>query len=113
MDSASLRPGRSLDIRPDQRLSPADAPFGVASTFAPGQHDSGVPGKAIGQRGCKVDRLGDTNCADSDSENIDVHDATNGQLEPELKTDDDDSSWQVVTRRQPRSKRDKPETRAP
>ena len=108
MDLASLQPGHSLDVRPDQRSFPADSPFGVVSTFAPGQPVSGVPGKAIGQRWCKVDRLGDTGCAGSDSENID---ATNGQPEPEA--DDDDGSWQVVTRRRLRSKRDKPETVAP
>ena len=105
MDLASLQPGHSLDVRPDQRSFSGGSPFGVASTFAPGQPVSGVPGKAIGQRWCKVDRLGDTGCAGSDSENID---ATNGQPEPE--TDDDGGSWQVVTRRRWRSKRDKPET---
>ena len=102
MDLASLQPGRSLDICQDQRPSPADYPFGVAAAFAAGQHVSGLPGKSIGQRGCTVNRLGDTGCAGSDSENAD---ATNGQPEPE--TDDDDCSWQVVTRRQSRNKRDK------
>ena len=102
MDLASLQPGRSLDIRQGQRPSPAGSPFCVASTFAAGQHVSGVPGKSIAQRGCTVNRRGDTGCAGSDSENTD---ATNGQHEP--KTDDDDGSWQVVTRRQSRSKRDK------
>ena len=112
MDLASLQPGHSLDIRPDQRLSPADSPFGVASTAA-GQHVSGVPVKSIGQRECKVNQLGDTHCAGSHSESIDDHDPTNGQQEPEPKTDDDDSSWQAITRRQSRSKRDKPETFVP
>ena len=110
MDLASSQPGRSLDIRPDQRLSPADSPFGVASTFAAMQHISGVPDKSIGQRGCKVNWFDDTDSDCSASENID---ATNGQPEPEPETDDDDSSWQVVTRRKSRSKRDKPETVAP
>ena len=113
MDLASLQLDHSLDIRPDQRLSPADSSFGVASIFAPGQHVSGVPDKSIGQRGCKVNWFDDTDCTGSDSESIDDHDATNGQPVPEPKTDDDDSSWQVVTRRQSRSKRDKPETLAP
>ena len=107
MDLASLQPGLSFGIRPDQRLSPADSPFGVASTFAAGQHDSGAPGKAIGQRACKVDWFDDTDCAGFDSENIDDHDPTNGQLEPEPETDDDDGAWRVVTRRQSGSKRDK------
>ena len=105
MDLASLQLGRSLDISPDQGLSPADSPLGVASTFATGQYVSGVSGKAIGQRGCKLDRLSDTGFAGPDSENID---ATNGLQEFEPETDDDDGSWQVVTRRQSRSKRDKP-----
>ena len=109
MDLSSLQPGHSLDIRPDQELSPADSPFDVASTFAPGQHVSGLPGKAIGQRWCKVERLG---CAGPGSENIDDHDRTNGQQDPEPKTDDDDS-WQLVTRRRLRSKRHKPEAVEP
>ena len=108
MDLASLQPGHSLDIRPDQRLPPADSPFGVASTFAGGQHISGVPDKSIGQRGCKVNWFDDTHCAGSDNENIDDHDATNEQQRPEPETDDDDGSWQVVTRRKSRSKRNKP-----
>ena len=110
MDLASFQPGHSLDIRPDQRLSPADSPFGVASTFAAGQHISDAPDKSIGQRGCKVNWFDDTDCAGSDNENIDDHDATNGQQRPEPETDDDDCSWQVVTRRKSRSKRDKPVT---
>ena len=110
MDLSSLPPSHSHDIRSGQQLSPADPPFGVASTFASGQHVSGVPGKAIGQRWCKVDRPGDAGCAGPGSENIDDHDPTNGQQEPEPKTDDDDDgSWQVVTRRRSRSKRHKPE----
>ena len=105
MDLTSSQPGRSLGIRPDQRLSPADSPFGVASTFAAGQHISGAPDKSIGQRGCKINWFDDTDSDGSASENIV---ATNGQHEPESETDDDDSSWQVVTRRQSRSKRGKP-----
>ena len=112
MDLAPLQPGHSLDIRPDQRLSPADSPFGAASILAPGQHISGVPGKAIGQRGCKVNGFDDTDCAGSDSEHIDDHDPTNSQQASE-ETDDDDGSWQVVTRRRLRSKRGKTETVAP
>ena len=111
MDLSSLQPGHSLDIRPDRELSPADSPFDVASTFAPGQLVASVPDKAIGQRWCKADRLGDTGCAGSDSENIDVHDA--GQQKPEPKTDDDDGSWQVVTRRRLRCKRQQPRAAPP
>ena len=106
MDLSPLQPGHSLDIRPDQELPPADSPFDVASTFAPGQLVASVPDKAIGQRWCTVGRLGDTGCAGSDSENIDVHDA--GQQKPEPKTDDDDGPWQVVTRRRLRCKRQQP-----
>ena len=108
MDLASLQLDHSLDIRPDQRLSPADSSFGVASIFAPGQHVSGVPDKSIGQRGCKVNWFDDTDCTGSDSESIDDHDATNGQQKLEPETDDDDGSWQVVTRRQSRRNRKKP-----
>ncbi len=106
MDLSPLQSGHSLDIRPDQELPPADSPFDVASTFAPGQLVASVPDKAIGQRWCTVGRLGDTGCAGSDSENIDVHDA--GQQKPEPKTDDDDGPWQVVTRRRLRCKRQQP-----
>ena len=111
MNLSSLPPSHSLDMCPDQQLSPADSPFDVASTFAPGQHVSGVPGKAIGQRGCKVNWFDDTDSAGSDSDNIDDHDPT--RQEPEPKADDDDGSWQVVTRRQSRNKRHKPKTVAP
>ena len=113
MDLASLQPSHSLDIRPDQQLSPADSPFGVASTCAAGQQISGALDKSIGQRGCKVNWFDVTDCAGSDNENIDDHDATNGEQRPEPETDDDDGSWQVVTRRRLRSKRGKTKTAAP
>ena len=106
MNLSSLQPGHSLDIRPDQELSPADSLLDVDSTFASGQHVASVPDKAIGQRWCTVGRLDDTGCAGSDSENIDVHDV--GQQKPEPKTDDDDGTWQVVTRRRLRRKRQQP-----
>ena len=113
MHLSSLQPGPSLNVRVDHQLSPADSPLGVCSTFASGRSTSGMPGKAINQRWCQVDRLSNTDCAGPDSENFDVHDPTSRQQEPEQKTNDDDGSWQVVTRRRLRSKRQKTKSVVP
>ena len=111
MNLSSLQPGHSLDVRVDHQLAAADSFSGVCSAFAPGQRPSGLPGKAIGQRGCEVDRLGDADCAGPDSEIFDAR--TNRQQEPAAKTNDDDGSWQVVTRRRSKCRRQQPPVVAP
>ena len=120
MDLASLQPVHSLDIRPDQQLAPADPPFGVATTLAPGQHVSGVSGKAIGQRLCVVDRCAESDESDteyfdahefagsptsSDDEYVEAPDRLGQQPMPEPQQSDGDGSWQVVRRRRSGRKR--------
>ena len=120
MELSSLQPVHSLNIRPDQRLAPADLPFGVATTFAPGQHVSGVSGKAIGQRLCVVNRCAESDESDteyfdahefaasltsSDDEYFEAPDRPAQQQTPEPQQSDGDGPWQVVRRRRPGRKR--------
>lgn len=116
MDLVSLQSSGShcLSSPAGQQLSLAGPAPSVRSDLDPGQPVSGLPGKAIGQRWCEVDRPG--NADRSDSENCDgglIHlddgfDAP-GLSAPCLQTlesqeSDDGGPWQVVTRRRSRSK---------
>ena len=98
--------------------SPGDSCSHAATTFAPGQSTSRLPGKAIGQRECVVDWPDD---AESGGEYCDPQEfdvslpddlcdlpvrlpaARQQTLNPQES--DDDGSWQVVTRRRSRHKR--------
>ena len=98
--------------------SPGDSCSHAATTFAPGQSTSRLPGKAIGQRECEVDWPDD---AESGGEYCDPQEfdvslpddycdvpvwqpaARQQTLNPQES--DDDGSWQVVTRRRSRHKR--------
>ena len=101
MDLASLPPSRFPGLCTDQQLSPTGPLSHVCSASALGQSASALPSKAIGQRWCEVDRIS------SDSDRVDVPDrpATVRQHVPEPQTSDDDSPWQVVSRRRSGSKR--------
>ena len=99
MDLASLPPSRSPGLCTDQQLSSTGPLSHVCSASALGQSASALPCKAIGQRWCEVDRIS--------VDSVDVLDrpATVRQHVPEPQTSDDDSPWQVVTRRRSGSKR--------
>ena len=99
--------------------SPADPCSHAGTTFAPGQSTSRLPGKAIGQRECVVDWPDDAESGDEycDPQEFDVSlpddycdvpvrlpAARQQTLNPQ-ESDDDDGSWQVVTRRRSRHKR--------
>ena len=126
MNLAPLQPGHSLSFPAGpagHQLSPVGSLLNACATFAPGQGTSGLPGKAIGQRWCVVDRCGDSDRTDSDSECVDAHefavsltidspgdeyvDAPDRQQTREAQQSHDDGSWQVVTRRRPRRQRQK------
>ena len=121
MDLASLQPSHSLNVPAGHQPSPAGSrPSG--SVLPCRQATSGLPGKAIGQRCCLVDRGVDSDSSVSDSEYFDAgqdvdssdddyFDAlddtalpTVPEQEIEQKADDGDCSWQIVTRRKSRRK---------
>ena len=121
MDLASLQPSHSLNVPAGHQPSPgASVPSG--SILPCRQSTSGLPGKAIGQRWCQVDRSVDSDSSVSDSEyldpvqNVDSSDddyfdapedtalPTVPEQEIEQKTGDGDGPWQIVTRRKSRHK---------
>ena len=114
MDSLPLSCSLGLPAR--HQLSPAGSLSHVRATSAPGQSTAGLPGKAIGQRWCMVDRCGDSNSTGSDADQVDAHefaaspnnpnvecsgepDRPDRQQTSESQQSDGDGSWQVVTRR--------------
>ena len=118
MDLASLQPSHSLNT--GHQPSPATSlPSGSISPYR--QSTSGLPGKAIGQRSCLVDRGVNSDGSVSDSEycdagqDVDSSDddyfdaledtalATVAKQAVEQKADDG-GPWQVVTRRKSRRK---------
>ena len=98
--------------------SPADSCSRAGTAFAHGQSTSRLPGKAIGQRECLVDWPDD---AESGGEYCDPQEfgvslpdgycdvpvrlPAAGQQTLKAQESDDDGSWQVVTRRRSRHKR--------
>ena len=116
MDFVSLQPGHYLNLAAEHQLSAAGPAPSVRSGLDSGQPVSGLPGKAIGQRWCAVDRPGNADQAGSDIENCDgslnspddCFDAPGlsapRQQTPESQESDGGGPWQVVTRRRSRSK---------
>ena len=94
VDPLSLSPGQSLGFSEGRQLCPAGSLPGDSLTCE--QAASGLPGKVIGQRSCTVDRPDVSDNHPGDRR------ATPHQQGPEPQTDDDDSSWQVVSRRRSR-----------
>ena len=120
MDLASLQPSHSLNVPAGQQPSPAGSPPS-GSVLPCRQSTSGLPGKAIGQRLCLVDRGADSDSSVSDSEYFDTGqdvDSSDDDYfdtledtapptvpEQEIEQNTGDSPWQIVTRRKPRRKR--------
>ena len=120
MDLASLQPSHSLNVPAGQQPSPAGSPPS-GSVLPCRQSTSGLPGKAIGQRLCLVDRGVDSDSSVSDSEYFDTGqdvDSSDDDYfdtledtapptvpEQEIEQNTGDSPWQIVTRRKPRRKR--------
>ena len=122
MDLASLQPSHSLNVPAGHQPSPA-TPRPSGSVLPCRQATSGLPGKAIGQRCCLVDRNVDSDSSVSDSEYFDANQDVDSsdddyfdaledtalpivpEHEIEQKADDGDCPWQVVTRRKSRRKR--------
>ena len=100
MDPLSLPLGQSLVFSEDHPLCPAGYPPGDSLTCE--QAASGLPGKAIGLRNCTLDR---PDVSDNPQNHPGDRRATLHQQEPEPQTNDDDSSWQVVSRRRSRRQR--------
>ena len=107
MDLAPLQPGHSLNFPAGHQPSPATS-LPSASILSCRQSTSGLPGKAISQRSCLVDRGVDSDSSVSDSEYFDaledIAPPTVPEQEIEQKADDGDGPWQVVTRRKSRRK---------
>ena len=107
MDLAPLQPGHSLNFPAGHQPSPATS-LPSASILSCRQSKSGLPGKAISQRSCLVDRGVDSGSSMSDSEYFDALEDTAPPTVPEQeieqKADDGDGPWQVVTRRKSRRK---------
>ena len=118
MDLASLQPSHSLNVPAGHQPSSADP---LPSILPCRQSTSGLPGKAIGQRSCLVDRSVDSDSSESDSEYFDAgqdvdssdddyFDALEGTALPavpeqEIEQTTGDGPWQIVTRRKSRRKR--------
>lgn len=113
MNLLSLPAGGAHSLNGGHQLSSADSLPSVSVTMSSG---CGSPGKAIGQRGCVVDREADSDgeyydaspdvgCSDDDY--FDALDCLPADCQKgvEEQTDTDDGSWQVVTRRKPRGRR--------
>ena len=121
MDLASLQPSHSLNVTAGHQPTSA-APLPSGSVLPCRESTFGLPGKAIGQRGCLVVRGVDSDSPVSDSEYFDAvqdvdssdddyFDALENTAQPtvpeqeiEQKADDGDGPWQVVTRRKSRRK---------
>ena len=120
MDLASLQPSHSLNVPAGRQPSPA-ASLPSGSILPCRQSTSDLPGKAIGQRWCLVDRSVDSDSSVSDSEYFDAgqdvdssdddyFDALEGTALPavpeqEIEQTTGDGPWQIVTRRKSRRKR--------
>lgn len=124
MDLVSLQLSCSLGLPARHQLSPAGSLSHVRATSAPGQSAPGLPGKAIGQRRCVVDRCGDSNRTESDAEHVDADefaaslnntdvecsgesDQPDRQQTSEPQQSDGDGPWQVVTRHRSKRQRQK------
>ena len=101
VDPLLLQPDQSLGFSEDRRLCPADSLPGDSLTCE--QAASGLPDKVIGQRNCTVER---PDVSDNPQYHSGDRRATLDQQESESQTNDDDGSWQVVSRR--RSGRQRP-----
>ena len=122
MDLASLQPSHSLNILAGHQPSPA-ASLPSGSILPCRQSTSDLPGKAIGQRWCLVDRSVDSDSSVSDSEYFDAGQDVDSsdddyfdaledtalpadpEQEIKQKAGDGDGPWQIVTRRKSRRKK--------
>ena len=115
MNVAPLQSGYLLSSPADHQLSCAESLPRVCVTYTAGQSAAGLPGKAIDQRLCVVNR-----CAESDTEHFDAHEfaasptSSNDEYfeapdrldqQPPPEPSDGDGSWQVVRRRRSGRKR--------
>lgn len=116
MDLAPLQSGVTRFLNSSDQSSPADSPCAVGSSFGPRQTSPGLPAKAIGQRWCVIERHRDSqrvyfdvrlDAEGSGDDHLETLDRppTVPQEEPELQANDGDGSWQVVTRRRSKNKR--------
>ena len=127
MNVAPLQSGYLLSLPADHQLSCAESLPHVCETFTNGQGAAGLPGKAIDQRLCVVDR-----CAESDKYATEYFDADefaasltidnsgdeyceapDRSRTPESQQVDSDGPWQVVRRRRSGRKRQQPSAVAP
>ena len=106
MDLAPLQPGHSLNFPAGHQPSPATS-LPSASILSCRQSTSGLPGKAISQRSCLVDRGVDSGSSMPDSEYFDALEDTAPPTVPEQEIEQNtgDGPWQIVTRRKSRRKR--------
>ena len=108
MDLAPLQSGGTHFLNSGDQSSSADSPCAVGSSFDPGQTSSGLPAKAIGERWCVIERY-----RDSERVCFDVRPNTEGSgddrppadPQEDLESSDGDGSWQVVTGRRSKNKR--------
>ena len=120
VDMTPLQLNRSPNDSTDYHLSPAGPATTARPTLAKPVPD--LPAKAIGHRWCTANRLGGVDSSGSGNEYVGVRSdgsdedyfsapgelPTPPQQKPEPPSNDDDCSWQVVTRRRSRSKQQPP-----
>ena len=130
MNVAPLQSGYRMSFPADQQLSCAESPPHVCVTYTAGQSAAVLPGKAIDQRLCVVDRCAESDTFDTEyfaahefavsltidnsgDDYFEVPDRPDQQRTPEPQQSDDDGPWQLVRRRRSGSKRQQSSAVAP